>query len=257
MDRPHSRRTLLALAGAAVTGLAGCSDSPNTDSPTSTPTGSATPTSTSAPTDSPTPSESPTGTAEFTAEIFYDSCTQVSVQAPEYDRVLLYFEDTFQEFTGSFTNTESFRGSGENRGKVVYDVVVERLEQQDSRSNPDLDACLATPTPTDSPTPTDEPDTPTPTETPNEAKRRVNVEKEDQRYNGGFKYTVQLYIENNNSYTVFIDFEFTFVDEAGDEVATMEDRAKVAGYNATYKSFEYEGNDANEIEDFEFTYTVE
>jgi hypothetical protein len=258
MDSPHSRRRLLALAGAAFTGLAGCSDSPTTETQTQTPTESPSPTRTSTPTDSATPSESPTETAEFTAEIFYDSCTQITVQAPEYDRVILYFEDSFQEFTGSFTNAETFRGSGDNREKVVYDVVVERLEQQASRSNPTLEECLATPTPTDSPTPTqtDSP-TPTPTETPNEATRNVTVEKEDQRYNGGTRYTVQLYIENNNSYTVFIDFDFTFLDEAGEVEATMEGRRKVAGYTATYESFEYEGNDADDIVDFEVTYTAE
>jgi len=217
------RRRILALTSGALTALAGCTGGTSTDAPTDSdaptasdspsPTRSTTPAATDSPTDSPTesPTDSPTDTATpvFNPVIYYDSCTQISVQAKEYDSVTLFLFDADtgeyhpQTFDEGYTGNTAFSGRGDLEDAPIADATVALGEQEVSRTNPEREACTATPTPTATRTPYQH----------SEEYRNLDIFS----YKGYTDYYSVVYrIENDNNYEVKVDVTTNFLDENGE-----------------------------------------
>lgn len=236
------RRRLLALT-AGLVGFAGCSG--DRSSPT--------PSESQSPTNSPSPTGSPTDTATpvFNPVIYYDSCTEISVQAGRYDSVTLFFDGPGQTFDDGYTGTTQFAGTGDNEGDVVYEVAVSLGQQTVTRRNPDLDDCLATATPSPTASPTA---SPTPAEQ-SAARRGLDVYAYENHNTD--QYDVVISVDNTNDYQVkaYVTTRF-YTDD--DELYDRDESEHVIDANGeTDVTHEYDGPDHATITDHEVEVAAE
>lgn len=255
MDR---RRYLILAAGAA--GLTGCSGETTStatasDTPTSSPTSTAT--------------EAPTPTTEFRPAIYFETCGNVLVDATSYDRVTLYFENDLETFGEGYTGANSFAGTGDREGEPIWEVGVTKGSQDFARENPQLSACLATPTPTET-----EVETPTktvePTETPTETASPTPTPPQDpemeissnawleNRGEPDETYYLRAKVTNpyDRPYRVSLGASAYFSDTDG--VGLGSNRKNPFNPGETWRPlWSYERDDASEIQRHEITQTVD
>lgn len=237
------RRQFVALLGSlTVAGCSGETETPtDTTEPTPTPTATQTrttsPSPTSSPTQSPTATETETATPVFNPVIYYDTCERISVQAARYDRVVLFFTESAQQFDAGYRGTTSFSGTGSNAGKVVSEVAVDMGRQTVTRTNPTLEACTATPTPTETATPAQQSD----------ARRGMDVFSY-KRFDTQ-PYEVFIRIRNENGYDVqaFVTTEFFGSD--GDRYDVQYDFQRIRAADEFELVHRYGGPDDRDVTD--------
>lgn len=194
---PMRRRRVLALAAAGLSGLAGCTDSG--ESPTGTPTDEPTPTATNTPaatatsTETDTPTETASPTPAFDPRVTYPSCQVVEVEAPAYDKVVVYGQEEYTVFDAGYSGAREFKGPG-----AIRHTVVRWRDRSVDVANP-ADACFATPT--------EAPETPTATPGP-----RQSIHLEGQRINQD-PYRVRATVENYNDYAVQVRIKITYTHD--------------------------------------------
>lgn len=239
------RRRVLGFAAAGLSGLAGCSfnqpsdtatESPS-DSPTATDTDSAPRTSTA--TDSPTATETASPTPTFDPSISYINCNAVTVDAAEYDEVVLATNERFYRADDGYSGEEDFSTGG----PVIRYALVRWNGREKSKDNPDYNACTAGATP----------GSPTPTATPR-AKANIDLETTADPY--GSDYVVEATTKNHNDYAVDVNLAAFFYAD-GEHVGTIRKQQRIAA-NSTWKhTFDYEGDRSDDVDEHDMSLQAE